>query len=128
MIVTASFKGMDQLSLKVKYLQRAAQTGLKFGVSEAAGLFEAEEKLLVPVLTGRLKASIATTVVTDTPEKQQRAVAPDTEYAGYVEYGTSRMAAQPYVRPAYDMHQSEAVEVIKRSVNDALDEAAAGRR
>ena len=33
-------------------------------------------------------------------------VAPHTNYAGYVEWGTRFMNAQPYVRPAY-MQESE---------------------
>lgn len=33
-------------------------------------------------------------------------VAPHTNYAGYVEWGTRFMSAQPYVRPAY-MQESE---------------------
>ena len=34
------------------------------------------------------------------------------EYGPYVELGTSRMRAQPYLRPAYDAHRGEALQEI----------------
>lgn len=52
-----------------------------------------------PTTTGNLRSSIRTTIkdggMTSVTE-------PHTDYASYVEYGTRKMAAQPYVRPAFD--------------------------
>ncbi len=47
----------------------------------------------VPVETGRLQESITA---------GPTGVTTDVEYAGFVEYGTSDMAAEPYMRPAAD--------------------------
>ena len=55
-----------------------------------------------PVKTGRLRASIDYVVVTE-GEGQGRTVGyvgSNVEYARFVELGTSRQAAQPYLRPA----------------------------
>lgn len=123
MKLTVSMPQFSALNLRVGYLKKAAASGLKLGVSEAAGLFEAEAKLIVPVDTGRLRDSIATEVVIDSPEKQERQVAPHTEYAGYVEYGTSRQRPQPYIRPAFDTQKADAAAAIKDSVVQALDDA-----
>ena len=49
-------------------------------------------KSLCPVDTGRLQSSINVQPGGNT--------AADTEYAGFVEFGTSKMAAQPYLVPA----------------------------
>jgi HK97 gp10 family phage protein len=56
---------------------------------------------LVPFVTGRLHDSIsvedrglATDVVADAP------------YAGFVEFGTVRMAPRPYMRPAFRQHRA----------------------
>jgi HK97 gp10 family phage protein len=46
-----------------------------------------------PVLTGHMKASIG---------EEGGEVVVDTDYAGYQEYGTRRMKAQPFLRPARD--------------------------
>jgi len=40
-------------------------------------------------------------------------VAPAMDYAAYVEYGTSRMPAYPYMRPAWESGKEEAEKVLK---------------
>lgn len=40
----------------------------------------------------------------------------DAEYASYVEYGTSKMEAQPYLRPALDEAEEEALNAIADSI------------
>jgi len=54
-----------------------------------------------PVDTGALKGSI-TTSTQGNRDFARGEVGPTVHYAGYVENGTSRMAAQPYLRPATD--------------------------
>lgn len=54
---------------------------------------------LCPVDTGRLRASITTQVTVDQVGPVAR-IGSNVEYAIYVEMGTSRMEAQPYLRPA----------------------------
>lgn len=59
---------------------------------------EAEAKKKCPVDTGRLRASITTTV-----EGGKVIVGSNVKYAPYVEWGTEKMEAQPYLRPAIDL-------------------------
>jgi HK97 gp10 family phage protein len=58
----------------------------------------ARAKAIVPVDTGRLRASISG----DVTGKQLvvGTISANTHYAAYVEFGTSRMGARPYLRPA----------------------------
>ena len=56
-----------------------------------------EARRLCPVDTGQLKASIGYIV---RPSDMTVQVYADKSYAIFVEYGTSRMAAQPFLRPA----------------------------
>ena len=58
---------------------------------------EGYAKLNCPVDTGRLRSSI--THERDDEEGQVQ-IGTNVEYAPYVEYGTSRMKAQPYLEPA----------------------------
>ena len=57
---------------------------------------EAEAKRLCPVRTGRLRASIHNGKI------RERAyfVGTNVEYAPFVEFGTRKMTAKPYLRPA----------------------------
>ncbi|MBG6085816.1 HK97-gp10 family putative phage morphogenesis protein [Zhihengliuella flava] len=59
-----------------------------------------------PVDTGRLKGSITTSDLRTVGQAGTLAaeVGPTVEYGIYVELGTSRMAAQPYLGPAADQH------------------------
>lgn len=142
MRLMAQLQGLDSVSLGVKYLIDGARLGLKFGTSEAAGLFVGEAKELVPVDTGRLRDAIHQEQVTDEPERQIHEVKPfvdatneygiDPPYARRIEYGfigqdrlgrNYHQPAQPYMRPAYDNKKSEAEETIKSSIYDQLDVA-----
>ena len=43
-------------------------------------------------------------------------IAPHTDYAEHVEFGTSRMEAQPYMRPAIDEHEGEILAAVRDTV------------
>jgi len=43
-------------------------------------------------------------------------VQPGTDYAAYVEYGTRKMAAEPFVRPAFDAEAPKFVSDLKKLV------------
>ena len=59
---------------------------------------EAAARNLVPVDTGKLRNSLTHQVKGFTLMVGSR----DVDYSMYVEYGTSRMRAQPYLRPAIE--------------------------
>lgn len=67
----------------------------------------ADARRLAPIRTGRLKASIKVTevgkwhaIVTADPHNPRAKRDWNKHYAYWVETGTSRMTAQPYLRPA----------------------------
>ena len=62
---------------------------------------EGYAKRLCPVDTGRLRNSI-----THTADKKTAYIGTNVEYAPYVELGTSRQKAQPYLKPAVLDHVS----------------------
>jgi len=68
-------------------------------LKEVAFFIEKEAKRICPVDTGRLRASITTEKV----DRLAYAVGTNVEYAPYVEFGTYKMRAQPYLRPAMEL-------------------------
>lgn len=64
-------------------------------VAKTAYDIERDGKIFAPVDTGTLESSISTDVAGLTAE-----IGPHTDYEQYVEYGTSKMHAQPYMGPA----------------------------
>ena len=63
----------------------------------AASMVQVEAQRNVPVRTGRLQRSIQVIQLAFMKWK----VGSDLYYAGFVEFGTSRMQAHPYMRPAW---------------------------
>lgn len=102
-------------------------------VFEAGLIIEAQAVALAPVDTARLRGSISTQTKTqehknqnsgkaesedfiDKPTKDNTAyVGTNVEYGEYIEYGTIRSRAQPYMRPALDLAQGKVLTVFERN-------------
>lgn len=87
---------------------------------EACGLFaESEAKTLLTeqkaVDTGNLRNSV-TYAVESNGKRGTMAVGTNVEYASYVENGTYKMRARPYVRPSISEHEAEYREIIKQNL------------
>lgn len=50
----------------------------------------------------------------------------DCDYAGFVEYGTSRMSAQPFMRPALDQNMTRIPEVMIEQLTAAVEKVKKG--
>lgn len=90
------------------------------GVAKGGKIVEGEAKTLCPVSTeatrpggphGELRASI-----TSQPHGQSCDVGTNKEYGMYVEFGTYKMAAQPYLVPALIGKTGEVIEAVKEAV------------
>ena len=86
---------------------------------------EADAKMLVPVDTGNLKNSIRMVIDSDglgaTVDIEPGKTAPgrtstttSAEYAPYVEFGTWKMGAQPFMTPAAEMNQPKFESAMKQ--------------
>lgn len=73
---------------------------------------EGYAKLECPVDTGRLRNSITHEVV---PSEKAVYIGTNVEYAPYVELGTSRQKAHPYLRPAAHNHGQEYRAILRSS-------------
>lgn len=102
-IKAGSMKGFNNI---VRKLQKAVPAAAEETVKASCLAMEATAKEKCPVDTGRLRDSINTRI-----EKEDGditgIVSTDVEYAGYVEHGTSKMSAKPYMKPAFDEHKKD---------------------
>lgn len=78
---------------------------------------EGSAKGFAPVRTGTLWRSIHTEISSGGMHAE---IGTDVEYSAYVEYGTSRMAPQPYMRPAFDRHAPEYVTGMASIAGDSV--------
>ena len=90
-------KGLEQLIKN--YDRRSNAVDVAGIVNQGATIVQAQAKALAPKDTGALIQSIGVDKALG-GTSATASVATDKEYAAYQEYGTSKMAAQPYMRPA----------------------------
>lgn len=57
--------------------------------------------------------------------KQKAAGIRDAYYASFVEFGTAKMAAQPFLRPAFDQNKERAVDAMKNRLEARIKKAGA---
>lgn len=112
--------------LRALSLDLAAATG-RVGALASAAIrktaldIQADAQALAPVDTGNLRSSIGTDIAGDGRFGVIEAeIGPTADYGAYVEYGTSRMAPQPYLGPAFDRRAPGLEQALGRAVEDLL--------
>lgn len=104
--------GLDEVLKNLDHYTEEIQDNLEDALTAGAMVGERFAKEYAPVETGTLRRSIAV----ETEEKNKSAVVvrcgTNVEYAPFLEFGTSRMAAHPFMRPAFFNHKSEILDKI----------------
>ncbi len=111
MIATLNVKADTRL---LESLRRGSRPALQQALTEAAERVAADARQRAPVDTGALRHSIQ--VAPESGQLQLRVEA-TVDYAAYVEMGTARMAAQPYLRPAMLAEKPRLEAAVKRVIN-----------
>lgn len=147
-------EGLEELARALRELpQRVARNGLRASVYAGAKVIRDEAKLKAPMATGSaakghpppgtLKRAIImkqiaelsgprkqTFFVTVRQGKQYRNqgkrgnLSQDAWYWRFVEFGTVKMSAKPFLRPAFEGKKMEAVDAIKRRLAERVEQAA----
>jgi HK97 gp10 family phage protein len=104
---------LNKLSRKLDtmFSKRVIERGIQKGCLRV----EASAKLNAPVDTGNLRASITTDV-----QGLQGEVGTNVEYAAYMELGTSKMKAHPYLYPALAENKDKIVKDISDSISKGV--------
>lgn len=93
------FHGNTKVQRQLNNLSEKHVDGLLRVLNKSVLVIEARAKKHVPVLTGRLRSSI-TTEVKKRGQGYRGNVGTNVKYAPFVEFGTSKMPARPYLYPA----------------------------
>lgn len=104
--MAASVRGMRLALARIRLLPRTVNQVREDALREWAGEIEKSAKELAPVRTGKLRDSIGSRVNTRAGKAWIEIQPGKTrEYAYYVEKGTSKMADQPFLGPAAQLHR-----------------------
>jgi hypothetical protein len=128
-MISAQLNGLSMVNSALRERLEKIKVAAAPAVLAAAKLFEDEEKIQTPVLTGANRDSIATELIVDSGVQAVAQIAPGMPYSRRLEFGFVGMdsrgryynqAPRPYVRPAWDMHNEEAVTVARDVFREAI--------
>lgn len=83
---------------------------------------ERDAKRNAPVDTGNLRASLSSEVRREGADKIAGYVGTNVKYAPFVEMGTSRMGAQPFLRPAVEENRETIEDELGATIEELSNE------
>lgn len=110
----------------LRLLSEAAQTEVKDAIQRGAEMIYEDAEGRVPRNTGALAKNISINISPDGFQAKigvQGFGARHAYYAKWIEYGTVKMAAQPFLNPALDSKGPAILKIIEDAVSRALDTA-----
>lgn len=120
MATRVTMRGDDELVATLRKLAgKATKAQARAALMAGALPIQTAAVQKAPVLTGTLRRSIHTETA-ETADGAVARVGTNVEYAPHQEFGTSRMAGQPYLRPAYDEKKNEALREIGRALTEMV--------
>ena len=99
-MIRLEVKGVENVIKNFELADKASVEGIHRAIEVGANRIRDYAKNVVPVKTGRLKGSIQVRSLRKTKTGASAEIAPKTEYDIFVEFGTYKMGARPYMRPA----------------------------
>ena len=104
----------EQLGQALVAVGMAAESNAKWEVTKA--VYDTPESKSGYVRTGRLRNSISWAV--DPEGMRDVYIGSNVHYAPYVELGTSKMAARPFLKPAAQNYTSQYMELIREALSE----------
>jgi HK97 gp10 family phage protein len=147
-MVKIDLKGFKELGERLKaFGPEVAKNGLRSADFAGARVIRDAAKRTVPVKSGLLKAQIyaarrrtaehiakysirvkakakVSKIARSKRTRKYREVAGPNVYGRFIEFGTSKMRPQPFLRPAFLSNVDNAIEAIRGGLGKAIDRAA----
>lgn len=115
-IVTASLQGLGRALRRIRLLPVQVNEARNDAIREWADDLEKTAKDLAPVRRGIMRDSIESRANLNAGTAYVRVIGSATDYAYYVEKGTSKMDAQPFLGPAAQIHRRTGEQALRRAV------------
>jgi len=110
--ITVKLEGIEDLIRKVRSYQVITKEAIRIALMRGALQIELAAKEMCAVDTGRLRGSITTDK--RYIQKFLVMVGTNVDYGPYVEFGTKKMDARPFLFPAFFMFEGEIIKAIKK--------------
>lgn len=107
---------------------------LRSAMREAAKPMLAEAKRRAPVLTGQLRKSLKIKAMKRRSNGQVGVLIAtekgffkgETFYGAFQEFGTKKLPARPFIRPAFESNKARAVRIVTEAIRIGLEDIASG--
>jgi HK97 gp10 family phage protein len=121
-VANLELEGIENLLTEVEKLGQAGSRIENKALREAGEVVKEAIQMAAPRRTGTLKASIAVSNVKTKDGVKQVEVGPgkDGWYGKFVEFGTVKMRAKPFMAPGYEVSKSEAMAAIEKELKKGL--------
>lgn len=115
-------EGMENLLAEIEKLGQAGSKIENRALKEAGDVVKESIVKEVPVRTGRLKESITVSNVKTKDGVKRVEVGPDKDgyYGKFVEFGTVKMKANPFMSRGYETSKEEAISTIEKNLKEGL--------
>jgi len=115
--VTLEVRGVKETLVKINLANSRVRKAVQEQIGKSALNIQFGAKKRCPVRTGALRNSITV----DFYGIMSAQIGPHMPYAPYVEYGTRKMRAQPYLFPAFEEERPKFEEGLARAVRGAFE-------
>lgn len=128
-MASMELEGLDNLLKRVEDMGKAG-TRVENTALKKAGeviLEEAKQTSAFHDISGKLRKGLKVSGIRSTSGRKyvlvgiQKGDNSDIFYGKFLEFGTSKMIARPFMGPAYESKKKEATEVIKQELKSALN-------
>lgn len=121
--MSESVEGLEEIKANLARVADSANA-LKAGVKAAGEIVRKDASARAPVRTGKLSRNI---ILVEEDNKENPAVkigpAKKVFYGKFIERGTSKMAARPFLRPALDENKDAIRQEIAKAMKEAISKA-----
>ena len=115
-----SISGGKQIAARLSRISQAVPTKVELALRKGALMIERDAKLECPVDTGRLRNDISHKIIDSGTNDPKAEIGNSLRYAPFVEQGTSKQAAQPFLRPAFEKNIEKIKDLIKEAVRKSM--------
>lgn len=112
--------GLDELMSRVRKMsntEAVEEKALEAGAAEMKSILES----VAPVKTGTLKANIIKSSIENGSVKIGTRPTGDGFYGFFLEFGTSKMSARPWVRPAFEQNKESIKSIMAAELRRGLN-------
>ncbi|MCM3761037.1 HK97 gp10 family phage protein [Alkalihalobacillus oceani] len=115
-------EGIESLLTEVEQLGRRGARIENKALREAGDVIKSAIESEAPIRSGTLKKSITVSRVKTTGDQKRVEIGPDKDgwYGKFVEFGTVKMKANPFMARGYETSKSQAMAEIKKQLKQGL--------